>query len=208
MNYYYGCYLSCISAIYRKLTITTVITFILSTTSIFAQQPTDQNYLKAPGLTLQGVGITTPPNWTMFMNFGVFPPVLSMTDASGVKLSLFSIDPVAHTASIASGVYLKLTDATSNASGSLGTLPANSFISNMLCRETTGNSVNISVGSITSAFDVLSPVAIPGNGTLSIDITAFSKAWFSATSPQAVYLSSAAWNGASVNCLMNYQAGP
>jgi hypothetical protein len=36
----------------------------------------------------------------------------------------------------------------------------------------------------------------------------FSKAWFSASATQELFLSSANWNGASINVLLAYMVGP
>jgi hypothetical protein len=100
-----------------------------------------------------------------------------------------------------------VTGVTANAT--FGTLPADGFILWAYCRETAGHQVNVAVGSTSGASDVTGPVPIPANKPTTLTTLSFSPAnWFSASAPQTLYLSSASWGGASLNCNLVYQVGP
>lgn len=102
----------------------------------------------------------------------------------------------------------KLAVVAATANETLGTLPAGAYLMFALFRETTGNEVSVSIGTTTGGSDVMEAVAVPGNGTLSATTNAFSKVWFSAVATQTLYLASASWGGASINCWLVYQLGP
>lgn len=101
---------------------------------------------------------------------------------------------------------LTATAATSNASGSLGTLPANAYILSAFFRNTTANAVNIEIGTMSGGSDVMSAEPVPPNGTLTVNPFE-SPNWFSPTATQALWISSTAWNSASINCELTYQLG-
>lgn len=107
-----------------------------------------------------------------------------------------------------SGSSPQLSAASVAANASLGSLPANAFILYALFRETAGHAVNVAIGSTSGASDVMSAVDVPASGTISATTQAFSIVWFSATLPQTLFLSSASWGGASINCALVYQIGP
>ena len=94
------------------------------------------------------------------------------------------------------------------ANHAIGTLPANSLIMSVIFRETAGVGVNVSIGTTSGGTQVLSAQAVPASGTLTVAITQFVENWFSATATQLLYLNSASWGGASVNCQLSYVIGP
>lgn len=102
---------------------------------------------------------------------------------------------------------LTITAATSNASGSLGSLPANGYAGSMRCHETANHMVTIAIGTTSGGSDVVSGLTVTGEGTMTYTPFATPN-WFSATAPQPLYLSSASWGGASLNCNLVYQVGP
>lgn len=104
--------------------------------------------------------------------------------------------------------HLTVTAATSNGSGGLGSLPASSYIVSALCRETAGHAVNIAIGTTSGGSDVAAAFTVPASGTVTATTQAFSLVWFSASATQALFVSSASWGSASVNCYLNYQPGP
>jgi len=106
------------------------------------------------------------------------------------------------------GTTLRATAVTSNATGALGTLPANAFPLYALLRETAGHGVTLGIGTSSGASDVATGLVVPASGTLTVPITSFILAWFSATATQALFLSSASWGGASINATLVYQIGP
>lgn len=87
----------------------------------------------------------------------------------------------------------------------LGTLPANGFLGPyLLVTETAGTPVTIAIGTTLHGTDVLpTQPTIPANGSLTVDITAFSKGWFSPTAPQTLYLTTSG-GGAVVTAQMFY----
>lgn len=89
----------------------------------------------------------------------------------------------------------------------LGSLPTNGFIIYLFLRETAGEEVSITIGSTSGGSDVLSTETVLPNGTLYVDVTAFSVNWFSDSSPQELYISSASWNSAALNALLAYGGG-
>ena len=102
---------------------------------------------------------------------------------------------------------------TSNATGLIGSVPANGYILRALLRNTTANAVNVTFGTTTGAADVApTPAAgtltVPANGTLVVDVGSLLKPWFSTSTSQAVWLASASWGGASVNAQLFYIKGP
>lgn len=91
---------------------------------------------------------------------------------------------------------------------SLGSLPPGSYILRLLCRETAGHAVNLSVGTAVGLSDVLAPQLISASGALMVPGEDFLVSWFSATLPQSLFLTSANWNSASLNVSLIYQVGP
>ena len=87
-------------------------------------------------------------------------------------------------------------------------LPANAVILYAVFRETAGHSIDVSLGSTNGGSDVMSALAIPPNGTLTVGVSGLTNNWFSLTEAQDVYIASASWTGASVNVLLIYIAGP
>jgi hypothetical protein len=49
---------------------------------------------------------------------------------------------------------------------------------------------------------------LPASSVLMVPIGAFLEVWFSVASTQAIYVTSASWNSASVNVALAYQVGP
>ena len=96
------------------------------------------------------------------------------------------------------------------ANGQVGSiaLPANGMITLALFRETAGHAVNVSLGTTLGGSDILAAQAVPADGTLTVDVTAFAKNWFSASATQAIYITSASWGSASVNVSLPYVGGP
>lgn len=101
---------------------------------------------------------------------------------------------------------------TSNATGGLGSLPANRYLLRLLARETAGHSVVVTLGTTSGGSDVAPSdsltLTVPASGTLTVDLSGFLKNWFSATAAQALFLASASWGGASVNAQLDYEVGP
>ena len=92
-------------------------------------------------------------------------------------------------------------------------VPANTFLLRLLLRNLTATPVNVSLGTALNASDVgpnvgATPWTVPANGTLTADIGGFLKGWFSAASPQALFLASASWGGAIINAQLDYEVGP
>jgi hypothetical protein len=90
------------------------------------------------------------------------------------------------------------------ANTSLGTLPADGFLGPMLILEETANhATTVSIGTTSGASDVLAAQSVPANGTLTVDITAFSKGWFSSSSTQQLFLTTTG-GGSSIKAQLFY----
>lgn len=94
------------------------------------------------------------------------------------------------------------------ANAALGTLPANAIIQWVIFRETAGQSVNVGIGTSSGGTQVLTAQSVPANGTLTVATTGLTENWFSATLTQLLFLTSASWGGASINCSVAYVIGP
>lgn len=109
---------------------------------------------------------------------------------------------------VGTNLALSAIGVTSNGQLSSESLPANGVILSAVIRETAGYNVNISLGSTLGASDVLSALIVTASEALAIPLSSFSKAWFSASVPQAIYVTSASWGSASINISLAYQVGP
>ncbi len=88
--------------------------------------------------------------------------------------------------------------------GTLGSLPANGFLGPfLLIEETAGHAATVAIGTTSGASDVLGAQSVPPSGTITVDITAFSKGWFSASSPQTLFLTTSG-GGSSISAQLFY----
>jgi len=110
--------------------------------------------------------------------------------------------------SIQADMLLSFTQNNVTSNGQLGTLPADGVIAFLVLRETAGHAASVGVGSSSGATDVLPPQQVAASGAVMIPISAFSAAWFSVSSAQVLYLTSAAWGSASINASLFYVNGP
>lgn len=94
------------------------------------------------------------------------------------------------------------------ANTSLGTLQAKAYILQAFFRETAGHVVSVAIGTTSGASDVLAAQTVPPSGTLTASITAFSKGWFSATQPQALFLTFSNGTGFAINAELDWKVGP
>lgn len=111
----------------------------------------------------------------------------------------------------ASQAYMAVYGVASNADGLIGSLPANDHIASGSCREVStspGNNVSVAFGSTSGASDVASAFAIAANKTTDPTAEAFAKVWFSASAPQQIFVSSASWGSAIVDCFIFFNPGP
>lgn len=98
--------------------------------------------------------------------------------------------------------------ATANVQVGSTPLPANGVIVTVSLRETAGHNVAISLGTTLGASDIMAPQLLSASSLLTITTSFLAKAWFSAGSTQAIFITSASWGGASVNTAILYQPGP
>ena len=82
------------------------------------------------------------------------------------------------------------------------TLPAGAVILQVTLQETAGVAVSVTLGTTAGASDILQATPLSANELLAAPQISLSKAAFAAS--QAVYISSTAWNGASVNMKVWY----
>ena len=117
---------------------------------------------------------------------------------------------IAAAGGVMSDIFAQITAAGIASNGQLDTnsLPANAVILMALFRETAGHAVSVSLGSSLGASDVTTAQPVPASGTLMIQPGAFLKDWFSASSTQAIYVTSASWGSASINASLVYMVGP
>lgn len=128
---------------------------------------------------------------------------------SGTQLTAVAVNTAlnAALASCSGGGLASLTGTGITANAQLGTaaLPANGSLGPMLViDELGGHTATISIGTTLGASDVLSTTpTIPANGSLTVDITNFSKGWFSATVPQLLYVTTSG-GGSSLKVALYY----
>lgn len=128
---------------------------------------------------------------------------------SGTQLSAASLNVAINTAlaSCSAGGFTALTATGITANAQLGSvsLPANGSLGPILIiDETAGASATVSIGTTLGASDVLpTQPSVPGHGSLTVDITSFSKGWFSATSPQPLYVTTSG-GGSSLKVTLYY----
>ena len=102
------------------------------------------------------------------------------------------------------GTFTQISATALVANAAVGSLPANAVIQFAVLRETAGFNVSVSLGSTLGGSDVLAPVAVPASTALMVPVTSFLEVWFSASSTQIIYATSASWGSASVNVTLAY----
>lgn len=128
---------------------------------------------------------------------------------SGTQLTAVAVNTAlnAALASCSGGGLASLTGTGITANAQLGAaaLPANGSLGPMLVIDELGGApATVSIGSTLGASDVLpAQPPVPANGELTVDITAFSKGWFSATVPQLLYVTTSG-GGSSLKVTLYY----
>lgn len=80
------------------------------------------------------------------------------------------------------------------------TIPANDKLQDVIFRNTTANAVTINVGTTAGGSDVVNGLVVPANGWISAaDQAAIAKKLLNASADTTLYVSSANWNGATLN---------
>jgi hypothetical protein len=127
---------------------------------------------------------------------------------SGTQLTAVAVNTAlnAALASCSAGVTsLSASGITANAQLGSVALPANGSLGPMMViDETGGQPATVSIGTTLGASDVVpTQPPVPANGSLTVDITAFSKGWFSGTTPQLLYVTTSG-GGSSLHVTLYY----
>jgi hypothetical protein len=112
--------------------------------------------------------------------------------------------PVVQTLAVAANAQVGLISGSTYA-----VLPKNATIQAITLRETAGNAVTLSIGTSSGGAQIVSAYALSASTSVTIGQASATMlaSWFSASSTQAIYISSALWNSASVNVTVYYQVG-
>lgn len=97
---------------------------------------------------------------------------------------------------------IKLTG-TFTANGKIGTLPAGAMITGVTLKNTTGTSVNITLGTTAGGSDLMRSLAVPGNTLEPVPQGAIITQAFAAN--QDIFIASASWGGASIGVVLWFQ---
>lgn len=112
-------------------------------------------------------------------------------------------------ANLGAGGFGSLTALGVAVSGAFGgsALPANSYLGPLLLlRETAGHAATVAIGTALGGNDVLPAVNVSASSTITVDVTAFSKGWFSSTATQTLFLTITG-AGAVINAQLFYVIG-
>jgi hypothetical protein len=109
------------------------------------------------------------------------------------------------TATAAPSLFSELVTTGVTANAAVGTLAADLILWGVEFRETAGHAVVLGLGTTSGATDILVGQSLDASSALAVPIDAFNAAWFSNSTTQVVYASSASWGSASVKVNVIYK---